>query len=59
MGIFFRKSKSFGPLRLNFSKKGLGASLGVKGLRIGKQAGRTGLYARGGKSGVYFRKKLK
>jgi hypothetical protein len=58
MGIFFRKSKKIGPMRLNFSKSGLGASIGVKGARIGKQAGRKGLYARGGRKGVYARKKL-
>ncbi len=58
MGLYYRKSVSFGPLRLNLSKKGLGASFGVAGLRVGKQAGRSGLYARGGKRGVYFRTKL-
>jgi hypothetical protein len=58
VGIYFRKSKTFGLLRLNFSKKGVGFSLGVPGMRIGKQAGRKGVYTRGGKNGVYFRKKL-
>ena len=58
MGIFFRKSASFGPLRLNFSKRGIGASIGIAGLRVGSRAGQKGLYVRGGKKGVYFRKKL-
>ena len=34
----FRKSASFGPLRLNFSKRGVGYSVGVRGLRFGKDA---------------------
>lgn len=42
MGYRFRKTKNIGPLRLTLSKKGLGASVGVKGFRIGKTAsGRT------------------
>jgi voltage-gated potassium channel len=55
VGVYFRKSRSFGPVRLNFSKHGLGASFGVKGLRAGKQAGRQGLYVRGGRAGLYGR----
>jgi hypothetical protein len=31
----FRKSSGSGPLRLNLSKRGLGASVGVKGARVG------------------------
>jgi hypothetical protein len=58
VGIFFRKSKKVGPVRFNFSKHGLGASFGVKGARIGKQAGRKGAYARVGRKGIYARKKL-
>ncbi len=58
MGLFFRKSKKAGPIRFNLSKSGIGASAGVKGLRVGKQAGRKGVYARGSKKGVGFRKKL-
>lgn len=42
MGYRLRKTKNIGPLRLTLSKKGLGASVGVKGFRIGKTAsGRT------------------
>lgn len=58
MGISFRKSKSFGPLRLNFSKKGVGLSLGVKGLRVGTKAGASGVYLRGGKGPVRVSERL-
>jgi len=34
----FRKSLKIGPIRLNLSKSGLGASLGVRGLRVGTDA---------------------
>ena len=58
MGISFRKSKAFGPLRLNFSKKGIGLSVGVKGLRVGTKAGSKGVYLRGGKGSVRFNERL-
>lgn len=35
MGIRFRKSIKMGPVRLNLSKSGVGASIGVKGARVG------------------------
>ncbi len=38
MGLRFRKSINIGPLRINFSKSGVGFSLGVKGFRIGRSA---------------------
>ena len=57
MGISYRKSASFGPLRLNFSKSGIGASFGIPGLRVGTLA-KGGLYVRGGRHGVYYRKTL-
>lgn len=42
MGLRFRKSVNIGPLRLNFSKSGVGMSVGVKGFRVGRSAkGRT------------------
>jgi hypothetical protein len=34
MGFFFRRSARVGPFRLNFSKSGIGASVGVKGARL-------------------------
>ena len=38
MGLRFRKSINIGPLRINFSKSGVGFSLGVKGFRVGRSA---------------------
>ncbi|WP_093470994.1 DUF4236 domain-containing protein [Paenibacillus popilliae] len=35
MGFYFRKSVSFGGIRLNFSKSGLGTSVGIKGFCFG------------------------
>ena len=53
MGWYLRKSFSFGPLRLNLSKSGLGYSLGVKGARIG--TGPRGNYVHMGRYGLYYR----
>lgn len=63
MAWYLRKSVSVGPIRLNLSKRGGGASVGVTGFRIGMRpdgssyvhAGRHGLYMReelGGRRGV-------
>lgn len=42
MGLRFRKSINIGPIRLNFSKSGIGYSIGKKGIRLTKTAtGRT------------------
>lgn len=42
MGWNLRRSVNFGPLRLNLSKSGVGYSVGVRGLRVGKDsAGRN------------------
>jgi hypothetical protein len=42
MGFFFRKSIGRGPFRINLSKRGIGFSVGVRGLRIGRSStGRT------------------
>lgn len=38
MGLKFRKSINIGPLRINFSKSGVGFSMGVKGFRVGRSA---------------------
>ncbi len=57
MGLFFRKSIKLGPVRLNLGKSGIGASVGVKGLRVGTTARGRG-YVSGGRGGVYFRKSL-
>jgi hypothetical protein len=53
MGWYLRKSFSFGPLRLNLSKSGLGYSFGVKGARIG--TGPRGNYIHMGRYGLYYR----
>ena len=39
MGLRFHKSKSFGPFRINFSKSGIGWSVGSKWFRYTKKAG--------------------
>lgn len=39
MGIRYRKGINMGPLRINFSKSGVGVSAGVKGFRVTKKAG--------------------
>lgn len=39
MGFRFRKSIKAGPLRINFSKSGVGYSIGCKGFRYAKKAG--------------------
>lgn len=36
MGWFFRKGINFGPMRINLSKSGLGASFGLPGFRVGR-----------------------
>lgn len=57
MGWYLRKSVKMGPVRLNFSKRGLGVSTGVKGFRIG--TGPRGPYVAGGRGGIYFRQSLR
>lgn len=56
MGWSFRKSKSVGPFRLNFSKSGVGVSTGVKGARM--SFGPRGTYVNLGRNGIYYRKKI-
>lgn len=56
MGWYFRKSKSIGPVRLNFSKSGMSVSSGVKGARM--IFGPRGTFVTVGGNGVYYRKKL-
>ena len=53
MGFYFRKSISFGGVRFNFSKSGIGASVGVKGFRFG--TGPRGNYINIGGNGLYYR----
>ncbi len=56
MPFYIRKSISFGPLRFNISKSGLGVSAGIHGLRVG--SGAHGNYIHAGRYGVYYRKSL-
>jgi Protein of unknown function (DUF4236) len=54
MGYYIRKSKKVGPFRLNLSKSGIGASVGVRGFRVG--TGPRGNYVHAGRNGLYYRK---
>ena len=56
MPFYIRKSVSAGPFRFNFSKGGVGLSVGVRGLRIG--TGPRGHYVHAGRGGLYYRKTL-
>ena len=38
MGLRFRKTKSFGPLRFSLGKRGVGTSVGVRGARVSRSA---------------------
>jgi hypothetical protein len=59
MGWSFRRSKSFGLFRLNFSKSGIGYSFGVPGARVGVNA-KGKKYVRGGipGTGLYYQSSL-
>lgn len=54
MPFYLRKALSFGPIRLNLSKHGVGVSGGVTGARLGM--GPKGTYVHGGRHGLYYRK---
>lgn len=56
MPFYIRKSVSAGPFRFNFSRSGVGVSVGVKGLRIG--TGPRGHYIHAGRGGLYYRATL-
>lgn len=53
MGFYVRKSIHFGGAHFNFSKSGIGASIGVNGFRIG--ANSRGNYINIGRGGLYYR----
>jgi hypothetical protein len=57
MGYFFRRSAKIGPFRLNFSKSGIGASVGVKGARL-TMTPRGTTYVTAGSHGFYYRETL-
>ena len=56
MGWYLKKSFPFGPLRINLSKSGIGASVGVKGLRV--STGPKGRELNAGREGLYYRASL-
>ncbi len=56
MPFYIRKSVSAGPFRFNFSKGGVGLSVGVRGFRLG--TGPRGHYVHAGHGGLYYRKTL-
>lgn len=56
MGIYIRKSISFGPFRFNLSKSGVGLSVGVRGFRVGSSP--RGNYVHMGVGGIYYRATL-
>ena len=56
MGFYLRKSINFGGVRFNLSKSGIGASVGVKGFRVGSSP--RGNYIHMGRNGVYYRAAL-
>jgi hypothetical protein len=56
MGIYIRKSVSFGPFRFNLSKSGVGLSVGVPGFRVGMSP--RGNYIHMGRGRLYYRATL-
>ena len=53
--LYLKKSATIGPLRIKVSKSGLGVSVGVPGLRVGRNA-QGKLYIHAGLGGLYWRK---
>ena len=56
MGFSFRRSVKLGPLRVNFSTRGVGVSTGVRGARV--SIGPRGTYVTLGREGFQYRAKL-
>ncbi|HEU5025856.1 MULTISPECIES: DUF4236 domain-containing protein [Actinomadura] len=60
MGWSYRKSLRMGPFRLNFSKKGVGHSVGVRGARYSSSAdGRREMTFRIPGTGLSWRRPLR
>lgn len=57
MGWYIRKAINVGPVRFNLSKSGIGASVGVKGFRIGIRPNGSS-YLHAGRYGLYYREEL-
>ncbi len=53
MPFYFRKTVKAGPFNFNFSTGGIGASVGIRGLRIG--TGPRGHYVHAGRGGFSYR----
>ena len=56
MGFSWRRSFSLGPVRLNMSPSGVGASVGVRGARV--SVGPRGTYVHLGTCGLRYTQKL-
>src|SRR6202051_1589642 len=56
-GLFSRRSTRVGPFRLNFSRSGIGVSVGVKGARL-TMTPRGTTYVTVGSHGFYYRETL-
>jgi hypothetical protein len=56
VGWYLKQSFNMGPVRLNLSKSGMGVSVGVPDLRVGR--GPKGTYLHAGWSGLYYRRNL-
>lgn len=56
MSFYIRKSVKFGPIRFNFSKSGIGISIGVRGARV--STGPRGTFVHLGSNGLYYRQKI-
>jgi len=57
MAWYIRKPISFGRIRFNLSKSGIGTSVGVKGFRVGvRPNGKSYIHA--GRHGLYYRQEL-
>ncbi len=56
MPFSYRKSVKVGPLRVNFSKSGVGLSAGVKGFRVSTNS--RGTYINAGRGGFSYRQKI-
>ena len=57
MAWYLRKAISVGPIRFNFSKGGVGASVGITGFRIGMRPDGSS-YIHAGRHGLYLREEL-
>lgn len=56
MGFYFRKSVSFGALKINFSNSGVSYSAGIRGARISTV--QRGTYVTIGTNGIYYRQRM-